>query len=102
MQKAHMAAVLCQRQPGASPKPVNPPDGTGWETPAKHMVTAGAGSHLPSLSHLAPSVAGRQCCAALLQKLALPSWLQLGHSQQKFICLIRGKYVRTSTKMKFC
>lgn len=68
-----MAAVLRQRQPGASPKPVNPPDKTGWETPVEHRVTAGAGSHLPRLSHPASSVAGGQCCAALLQKPALPS-----------------------------
>lgn len=81
---------------------VDPPGKTGWETLLKHIVTAGVGSHLPSLSQPASSVAGRHCCAAVLQKPALPSRLQLGYSQQKFICLIRGKYVRTSTEMKFC
>lgn len=102
MEKAIMAAVLCWRQPGASPNPVHPPGKAGWETPLKHILTAGVGSHLASLSHPPWSTASRQCCAAFLQKPALPSLLQLGYSQQKFICLIRGKYVRTSTEMKFC
>lgn len=98
-EKATMAAMLCSRQPGASPKPVDGPGRTGWETQLKHIVTAGVGSHLPR-AWLAGSAV--QCCAAVLQKPALPSPLQLGYSQQKFICLIKGKYERTSSKMKYC
>lgn len=59
-------------------------------------------SHLATLNHPAPRVAGRQCWAAVLHKPALPSLLQLGDSQQKFMGLIREKYVRTSTEMKSC